>query len=94
MIELLGAAIREGFGVVIACLIPLLAVAAVAAILIGLLGGALGVRDAALAQIVRALAVVLALGLLAQGIAASTLEFTSRTWAELGSAQPPAEPEP
>jgi type III secretory pathway component EscS len=81
MIDALGLAIREGFGLVIAGLLPLVAVAAVAAILLGLLCGALGIRDAALGQIVRALAVVLALAVVIQSVAASTLEFASRCWA-------------
>ncbi|PRP91504.1 Bacterial export protein, family 3 [Enhygromyxa salina] len=94
MIDALGLAIREGFGLVIASLIPLLLVAAAAAILVGLLGAALGIRDAALGQIVRALAIVLALGVLIRGIATSTVEFTARTWAQLGAQDDPSTAEP
>lgn len=81
MIDALGLAIREGFGLVIASVLPLLAAAAVAAILLGLSCGALGIRDAALGQIVRALAVVLALAVVIQSVAGSTLEFAGRCWA-------------
>lgn len=80
VIEALGLAIREGFGLVIASVLPLLAAAAVAAILLGLLCGALGIRDAALGQIVRALVVVLALAMVIQSVVGSTLEFASRCW--------------
>jgi type III secretory pathway component EscS len=88
VIEVLGLAIREGFALVIASVLPLVAVAAVAAILLGLLCGALGIRDAALGQIVRALAVVLALAMVISSVAASTLEFASRCWASPGELEP------
>jgi type III secretory pathway component EscS len=81
MIELLGLAIREGFGVVMACLLPLFAIAAATAIVVGLLAGALGIRDGALGQIVRALAVILGLGLFAEQIASATVEFAARSLA-------------
>ena len=87
MIDALGLAIREGFGLVIAGVLPLLAAAAAAAILLGLSCGALGIRDAALGQIVRALAVVLALAVVIQSVAGSTLEFAGRCWA-LDAAEP------
>lgn len=87
MIDALGLAIREGFGLVIASTLPLFAIAAVAALLLGLLGGALGLRDAALGQIVRMLAVLLAVGLLIEGIAVTTVDFAARTWAALGESR-------
>ena len=64
-------------------LLPMFAVAAAAAIVIGLLVGALGLRDATLANIARALAVVLALGLLAGDIATAVVGFAARSWAGL-----------
>ncbi len=88
MIDALGSAIREGFALVLASTLPLFAVAALAAVLIGLLGGGLGLRDAALGQIVRALAVLLALGLLVEGIAAGTLAFARERWAALADGAP------
>jgi type III secretory pathway component EscS len=80
MIDALGLVIREGFGLVIASVLPLFVVAAVAALLIGLLGGSLGIRDAALGQIVRALAVLLAVGLVIESVAGATVEFAARSW--------------
>jgi flagellar biosynthesis protein FliQ len=80
MIDALGLLIREGFGLVIASVLPLFVIAAVAALLIGLLGAALGIRDAALGQIVRALAVLLAVGLVIESVAGATVEFAARSW--------------
>jgi type III secretory pathway component EscS len=85
MIEALGLAIREGFGLVIASLTPLFGVAAVAAVLVGLLGGSLGIRDAALGQFVRALALILALGLIVDSVADGCVEFATRAWAGIGA---------
>jgi type III secretory pathway component EscS len=80
MIDALGLLIREGFGLVIASVLPLFVIAAAAASMIGLLGGALGIRDAALGQIVRALAVLLALGLVIESVTTATVEFAARSW--------------
>lgn len=80
MIDALGLAIREGFGLVILSVLPLLVIAAAAALLIGLLGDSLGIRDPAFGQIVRGLAVLLAIGLLIDGIASGTVEFAIRSW--------------
>ncbi|PRQ07010.1 flagellar biosynthetic protein FliQ [Enhygromyxa salina] len=93
MIDALSLAIREGFALVLVGVLPLIGVAAVAAILVGLLCGSLGIRDAALGQIVRALAVVLALALVISSMAASTLEFASRCWAWPGDPTPGARPD-
>jgi type III secretory pathway component EscS len=89
MIDALALAIREGFGLVIASMLPLFAIAAVAALLVGLLGGSLGIRDAAFGQIVRVLAVLLAVGLVIETVATSTLEFARRSWAQLAVEDPP-----
>lgn len=83
MIDALGLAIREGFGLVIASMLPLFAIAAAAALVIGLLGGALGIRDAAFGHIVRVMAVVLGIGLVLDMIAKGTVEFATQTWAQL-----------
>ena len=80
MIDALGAAIREGLALVLTTLLPVFIVAAAAAVMIGLLCAALGIRDAALAQITRALAVVLALALVAEHSAAALVDFAARTW--------------
>lgn len=85
MIETLGLALREGFGLVIASLIPLFATAALAALLVGLLGGSLGIRDAALGQLVRALAVILALALVIEAVTQNCVEFAARSWAGIGA---------
>lgn len=85
MIDALGLAVREGFGLVIASLIPLFGVVAIASVLLGLLGGSLGIRDAALGQIVRALALILALGVVIEDVAAGCLEFATRSWGGLGA---------
>ncbi len=83
MIDALTLTIREAFALVIHALLPLIAVAAAAAVMVGLLGGALGLRDGAFAQIVRALAVLLAIGLLIEALAVANVEFAARTWSSL-----------
>ena len=83
MIDALAQAIREAFGLVIASTLPLFAIAAAAALLIGLLGGSLGIRDAALGHIVRVLAVLLAIGLVIDMVAQGSVEFAKRSWAQL-----------
>jgi len=83
MIDALAHAIREAFGLVIASTLPLFAIAAAAALLIGLLGGSLGIRDAALGHIVRVLAVLLAIGLVIDMVAQGSVEFAKRSWAQL-----------
>ena len=80
MIDALAAAIREGLALVLTTLLPVFIVAATAAVMIGLLCAALGIRDAALAQITRALAVVLALALVAEHSAAAFVDFAARAW--------------
>ncbi|HVI02223.1 MAG TPA: flagellar biosynthetic protein FliQ [Enhygromyxa sp.] len=83
MIDALAHAIREAFGLVIASTLPLFAIAAAAALLIGLLGGSLSIRDAALGHIVRVLAVLLAIGLVIDMVAQGSVEFAKRSWAQL-----------
>lgn len=84
MIDVLAALLREGFAIVLRSLLPMFAVAAVAAILVGLLLAALGLRDGVLGQIVRTLAVVLALGVLGSGIAEAVVGYAAHSWAGLG----------
>ena len=79
-LEALGWALREGFALVIACLLPLLATAAGVGLLVAWLTGSLGLRDAAIGQIARALAVVAALGFLLEGMAAAGTDFAVRCW--------------
>lgn len=80
MIDALGFAIREAFALTIASMLPLFAIAAAAALVIGLLGGLLGIRDGALGHIARVLAVLLAIGFLIDEIAQSTLDFAAQSW--------------
>ena len=75
MIDMLAQLVHAGFGLVFASLLPVFAVAAVAAVLIGLIGGALGIRDGALGHIVRTLAVVLVLGLVFERTATAIVAF-------------------
>jgi type III secretory pathway component EscS len=84
MIDGLTDAIRAGFGLVIDAVLPLVVVAAVTAVLVGLLTQALGIRDGVFAQIIRTLAVVLAIGMVVDAIAAANVEYASRTWESLG----------
>jgi type III secretory pathway component EscS len=88
VIEALVHLLHAGFGLVIASLLPLFAVAAVAVIVVGLLGGALGLRDGALGHIVRTLAIVLALGLVAERTATAIVAFTVHSWAGLDGSTP------
>jgi type III secretory pathway component EscS len=79
--------VHDGFALVLASLVPLFAVAAVAVVVIGLLGGALGIRDGALGHIVRTLALVLALGLVAERTATTIVAFAVRGWSGLGDSE-------
>lgn len=88
MIETLAQLLHAGFGLAMASLLPLFAVAAVAGVVVGLLGGALGLRDGALGHIVRTLAIVLALGLVAERTATAIVAFTVQSWAGLDGSQP------
>jgi type III secretory pathway component EscS len=87
MIDALAELMRAGFGLVLASLLPLFAVAAVAVVVVGLLGGALGIRDGALGHIVRTLAIVLALGLVAERTATAIVAFTLHSWAGLDGSE-------
>jgi type III secretory pathway component EscS len=87
MMPELAALLHGGIGLVLASLVPLFAVAAVAVIVVGLLGGALGIRDGALGHIVRTLAIVLALGLVAERTATAVVAFTVHSWAGLGGSE-------
>ena len=84
MIAELAELIREAFALTVVGLAPLWVAAAAVAILVGLLGAALGIRDGALAQIARALAVVVALALLGRGLASATLDFAVHSWTAMG----------
>lgn len=92
MIESLARLLHGGFGLVLASLLPVFAVAAVAVIVVGLLGGALGIRDGALGHIVRTLAIVLAIGLVAERTATAIVAFTHDSWAGLDGSQPASDP--
>ncbi|MFV8749217.1 hypothetical protein ACNOYE_01570 [Nannocystaceae bacterium ST9] len=83
MNELLDLAAREGVALVLALLLPLFGVAAGAAIVAGWFGAAIGVRDPALGQCLRALAIVAALGVLGEPLAASATEYARRQWSSL-----------
>lgn len=85
MIAELGLLLRGGFGLVVALVLPLVAVAAVTGALVGLLTGALGIRDQALGQILRALAVLAALALSIEAMADAAVDFADRSWSELGA---------
>jgi type III secretory pathway component EscS len=87
MIDALALAIREGFGLVLAATLPLFVVAAVAAVLLGLLADALGIRDGALAQIVRALAVVLMIAVIAGDVGEALIGFALERWSSLAELQ-------
>jgi len=80
MSEAISAALREASTLVLSALLPLFAVAAAVAIIVGLLCAALGIRDASLAQITRALAVVLALAAMIEQGAATLVEFAKASW--------------
>lgn len=88
MIESLAALLHGGFGLVLASLLPVFAIAAAAVVVVGLLGSALGIRDGALGHIVRTLAIVLALGLVAERTATAIVAFTVHSWAGLDGSAP------
>jgi type III secretory pathway component EscS len=92
VIEALARLLHGGFGLLLASLLPLFAIAAVAVIVVGLLGGALGIRDGALGHIVRTLAIVLALGLVAERTATAIVAFTVQSWAGLDGSERAGDP--
>jgi flagellar biosynthesis protein FliQ len=83
MSELLELATREGASLVLTLLLPVLVVAFAAAIAAGWLSAALGVRDAALGQSIRALVVLLVLGLLADRMAETMTAYARSSWGSL-----------
>ena len=80
MIESLAALLREGLSLALLNLLPLFAVAAATAILVGLLASALGIRDGSVSQIARALAVALTLALVAEQAATQLIDFAGHAW--------------
>ena len=80
MSEALAAMLVEAANLTLAVLVPVFAVAATVAVLVGLLCAALGIRDPSLAQIARALAVVLALALVSEHSAAALVDFARDSW--------------
>lgn len=91
MIDALAHLLTAGFALVFASLLPVFAVAAVAVVLVGLIGGALGIRDGALGQIVRTLAIALVLGLVLERTAAGIVAFAVDSWAGLDGSEPAGE---
>lgn len=83
MSALLELATREGFGLAIALLVPLLLVACGATLISALLAFALRIRDPLLAHCVRVFALLSALGMLAEGMAIATHEFARARWSSL-----------
>ena len=83
MIASLGELMQLGFAVAVHVLLPAFVIAATAAILVGLLLGLLGLRDNGLGQIVRALALLLALGSFADQIAAELVSFAEHSWSRM-----------
>lgn len=93
MSDVVELATREGIGLILALIVPLLATGIVAAIVAGWLGSALGVRDGALGQCIRALAVLLALGLVLDHMAARATDYAKASWGSLADLHR-SEPEP
>jgi flagellar biosynthesis protein FliQ len=83
MSTLLELATREGFGLALALLVPLLAVACGATLISALLALALRIRDPLLAHCVRVVALLAAFGLLIEGMALATHEFAQARWRSL-----------
>lgn len=85
----LTAALREASNLTLSALLPVFAVAAAVALIVGLLCASLGIRDSSLAQITRALAVVLALAALCEQGAHALVEFAHTSWSSPGGAHGP-----
>jgi flagellar biosynthesis protein FliQ len=83
MSALLELATREGFGLALALLVPLLVVACGATLLSAMLALALRIRDPLLAHCVRVAALLAALGVLVEGMALATHEFARARWSSL-----------
>jgi flagellar biosynthesis protein FliQ len=83
MSALLELATREGVGLLLALLLPVLVVGVVAAIAAGWISAALGIRDVALGQSIRALVVLLALGLLADRMTVAMTAYARASWGSL-----------
>lgn len=83
-------AVWSGVSVTLALLLPLALVAGLGAIVGGLIANLLGVRDAAMALVVRFVAVLVAVAISAPSAATRWQSFTAQTWsslAELGRAR-------
>lgn len=83
-VEALELALREGLAVVIAALSPVLVTVAVVGVIVGLASARLGLRDPAVAQIARALAVCACLGLAAEPLATLAVDYARASWSSLG----------
>jgi type III secretory pathway component EscS len=91
----IGDVVREGFALVLALSWPLVG-AAVAGVLAGGIAARLtGLQDPAVGLVTRMIAVVVAIALLATGMAAAVQAFTDETWSALsalgrGDGEPPS----
>ena len=79
--------IRQGFGLVVLLALPLVIAAAIAAAAAGMLAARVGVQDPTVTLVVRALAVVLAIGLTLESLAGQTLQFTRGAWGQLADVE-------
>lgn len=82
MIEI-GDVMRGGFALVLALAWPLLGAAVAGVIAGGIAARLTGIQDPALGLVARMLAVVVAIALLATGMAAAVLAFTDEAWSGL-----------
>lgn len=76
-------ATQQGVGLVVALLVPLLLVGVGAGLLGGWLASALGLRDSAWVQLLRALAVLFALSLLLESMLVGTRDYALEWWGAL-----------
>lgn len=83
--ELLELSTRAGFALALALTIPLVVVAGLATLVAGWIGAALRIRDPMLGHCLRAIALLGAIGVLAEGMATSALDFATTRWGSLGS---------
>lgn len=79
----LGLVLRQGFGLALTLLLPVLGGAVVASAAASLLTGRVGIQDPTVGMLVRALAVVLALGLSIEIVRTDLVAWTQEVWSLL-----------
>lgn len=81
----LGPLVQEALGGAVLAVVPLLLAALVGSALAGWMAVRLGLQDTATAAVLRGMMVLLALVLMAEGLAARAQDLTTEAWSELAA---------